>query len=171
MLLYCPHTSQARKPPHQVCPPGKALTFHVLEYSGRTGWHGPAGNSTWEKAIDLTACSTARRRAIAKNIIIQKGGTKTLQEREAEQRGKWREGTEGPTEAEPSPWMGRGPLMAWGAAQSLGHRRYQALGGPICKWGLLRKLSRLFNLSRKERGSFHPTTLGTVRLPHKGRIR
>ena len=76
------------------------LTFCVLDYSRRTGWHGPAGNSTWEKAIDSTVCSTAHRRAIAKKIIIQKCGTKTLQERGAEQ-GGGREGTKGLAEAEP----------------------------------------------------------------------
>lgn len=87
---------------HKVSTPGsvllaRLLTFCVLEYSRRTGWHGLAGNSTWEKAIGSTACSTACRREglLPKNIIIQKCGTKTLQERGAEQKGSRRMGQEG----------------------------------------------------------------------------
>lgn len=58
-------TGQEVSTPGSVLP-ARLLTFCVLEYSRKTGWHGPAGNSTWEKAIGSTACSTARRRAVAK---------------------------------------------------------------------------------------------------------
>lgn len=84
----------------RVCPPGKAPDLGALEYSRRAGWHGPAVNSTREKAINSTACSTARRRGNAKNMITQKCGTKSPQERRAEQRGRgWRGWRTGPGRA------------------------------------------------------------------------
>lgn len=111
--------------------PASPLTFCVLDYS-RTGWHGPAGNSTWEKAIDSTVCSAARRRGIAKKIIIQKCGTKTLQERGAEQ-GGGREGTEGLAEAEPVQWQSPSPwpgeLHSLGGLGGTRHQTYPQIRG------------------------------------------
>lgn len=80
-----------------VCSPGKTPDLLCPGLQQKNKMAQPTGNSTWEKAIDSPVRTTARRRATAKNTIIQKCGGKTLQERRAEQR-RGREG--GQTEME-----------------------------------------------------------------------
>ena len=109
----------------QSVPLARPLTFCVLDFSRTTGWHGPVGNSTWEKAIDSTVHATARRMVIAKNIIIRKGGVKTLQERRAEQR--WgREGGRRRAGRNRVPLMPARGLSPWPSKlQIQGLRRHQ----------------------------------------------